>query len=225
MTKKNNENNFWKNVDKNNDCWLHSSISGKIRYNGRVFMTHRVAYEITYGPIDDHMFIIRSCGNEFCVRPNHLELQTNEQRFWSRVQKTNTCWNWTGQTFSNGYGQLRLGRKINLLAHRFSYELAYGDIPKNILVCHKCDNRYCVNPEHLFLGTHKDNTYDMMQKNRGVSPPGERNGLAVLTPDQVLTIRAEYAIGESTQKKLAKDFNVCSSTINSIILRKTWKHI
>ena len=87
------------------------------------------------------------------------------QRFWDKVQKTETCWNWIAGDRGNGYGAFRFRKKV-WDAHRVSWVLANGEIPDKLLVCHKCDNRRCVNPNHLFLGSFTDNLLDSFNKGR-----------------------------------------------------------
>ncbi len=107
---------------------------------------------------------------------NHSEnietnrLKTPQQRFYSQIEKNNEngCWEWTGFILNHpyyGYGSIRVEKKI-VRAHRFSYELHKGKIPNGLHVCHSCDNRRCVNPDHLWIGTHQDNMRDMMAKGR-----------------------------------------------------------
>src|SRR6476659_7325551 len=91
------------------------------------------------------------------------------KRFFDKVIKTDSCWNWTASTRGRGYGAFRLNGKV-IDAHRVSYVLHKGEIPDSLLVCHTCDNRLCVNPDHLFLGTYKDNHEDARLKGRTVVP-------------------------------------------------------
>ena len=102
---------------------------------------------------------------------SNLTSKTLEERFWSKVSKDSTgCWLWTGCVSGNclKYGTLRKNG-LPTKAHRVSWELHFGAIPAGLLVCHRCDVPVCVNPEHLFLGTTKDNIRDMIAKRRHIS--------------------------------------------------------
>src|SRR4030043_140451 len=107
-------------------------------------------------------------------------------RFWEKVNKTNSCWLWTASGTAQGYGRFRIGHKKQL-AHRISWEIHNGPIPIGMLVCHKCDNPPCVNPHHLFLGSISDNTKDMYLKKRR-SQSRANNGNAKLNKKQVQSI-------------------------------------
>jgi hypothetical protein len=161
-----------------------------------------------------------------------MEIKLTKQaiaRFWAKVniQGPDDCWNWKVYINAYGYGQFHLNG-TPYLAHRLSWELTYGPIPKGLCCCHRCDNRKCVNPSHLFLGTHKDNTQDMISKNRsshGINN-GINNGRATLTEEQVIEIRRLYALeNHLSQVKLGILFGVSDSQIDNIVQRKSWKHI
>jgi hypothetical protein len=155
-------------------------------------------------------------------------------RFWEHVQKSdkpNGCWEWQGAKTgkdTTGYGIFHGQYNHLTLAHRFSYELHKGPIPEGLFVCHTCDNRGCVNPDHLFLGTPAENAQDAAQKGRmsvlTKGHPGELNNTTKLTESDVLAIRARRANGESPSK-LASEYGVARSTIYAIVTRKTWCHI
>lgn len=144
------------------------------------------------------------------------------QRFWSKADKSGDCWNWTASRFADGYGQFKLNKK-NWRAHRLAYTLAHGEIPADMCVCHRCDNRKCVNPDHLFLGTVQDNVADMDSKNRrGATTKnnGSGCGMAKLTESDVALIRASYPKVNGVQ--LARRFNVSNSTIYRILRNQRW---
>lgn len=146
---------------------------------------------------------------------------TPQERFWQKVNKTENCWEWTAQIVF-GYGKFRLEPRPAppRHAHRVSYEWAYGPIPKGLLVCHHCDNPRCVRPDHLFLGTHKDNTEDMMSKGRG-----NFHGATKLTDIQVLEIRDKYASGAYRLEDLGQEYGVHFGHISLLVLRKRRKNI
>lgn len=150
-------------------------------------------------------------------------------RFSAKVDTSagpNACWPWIASRGTGGYGQIfQAGRPIG--AHRVAYELHAGRaVPPGLFVLHRCDNRPCCNPAHLFLGTQADNIADMDRKGRGRRPSvrGERAGLAKLTDEQVMELRALYAAG-ARQVDLAARFGVRQSTVSSIVRRATWSHI
>lgn len=136
------------------------------------------------------------------------------------VRGPDDCHEWTGCMNPKGYGQFNLGGKP-VRAHRVSYFLATGEEPE--CVCHRCDNRKCCNPAHLFGGTAADNSRDMVEKAR--SAQGERNGQAKLNEEHVLEIRRLYATGRFTQIKLAHVFGIDQSAVSWIVTHKRWAHV
>lgn len=155
-----------------------------------------------------------------------------EERFWKKVQKTDGCWLWTGSCHTSKlpYGVIGVKRTCKL-AHRVSYELAYGSIPDGMNVLHRCDNPKCVRPDHLFLGTQSENARDMTTKGRrrgGIDTSdqlGERNKHSKLTGEQVRAIRQRYAQGDVYLAQLASEYNICVPHVSDIVNRKKWGHI
>lgn len=155
----------------------------------------------------------------------HWEFGDAPWRFWDSVHKArNGCWNWMGAINTDGYGTFNFYGE-NKRAHRFSYELHRGPIPQGLFCCHHCDNRRCVNPAHLFLGTALDNIQDMHRKGRANPPRGARAAAAKLTEDDVREIRRRYAEGDVTYGQLATEYGVHYRTPQAIVLRRTWKHV
>lgn len=157
---------------------------------------------------------------------------TDEERFFSFIDKNgkqidyvcSRCWEWTGDKGQKGYGRFWVDTK-SIPAHRYSYWFHFGDMPKNLCVLHSCDNPGCVNPNHLFLGTHQDNMTDKARKGRSPNQCGESNPSAKLKNEDVLEIRRLHNTGKYLQKELAIIFNSPLSSINQIITGKRWKHL
>ena len=149
------------------------------------------------------------------------------ERFWGKVEidSFDKCWNWVGSKDSSNYGRLSAnGRSFG--AHRIAYEMAYGEIPEHdsyhgMCVLHRCDNRACCNPEHLFLGTNADNMADMVKKRRSHKPKGLKNPNTKLTEAQVIAIRSDTRL----LRVIAKEYKVGISQISHIRTGKKWKHI
>lgn len=133
------------------------------------------------------------------------------------------CWIWGGSYNAGGYGKLLIRRLKIYLAHRFSYYHFIGEYDRSLCVCHTCDNRYCVNPQHLFLGTHVDNAADMIRKNRASNRSGERNGRAKLNKNDALKIR--QLVGSKSMKELSKEYGLTYKSIWNVVHRDTWNHI
>ena len=99
------------------------------------------------------------------------------------------------------------------------------NIPSSVKICHQCDNPKCINPDHLFAGTQKDNIYDMERKNRSVHPKGSKNGNSKVTETQVIAIRNEYSTNKFSQRELGKKYGLGKSMIGEIIRGNFWRHI
>lgn len=169
---------------------------------------------------------IRTGGGLFCSRRCYgisITIPLEEQ-FLQRLGRTTEdgCIIWAGLTAGNGYGVIG-HRSRNVYAHRIAYERAHGPIPDGLWVLHRCDNPLCINPDHLFLGTQRDNIDDMVSKNRQCR--GESITSSKLTADLVREIRTKHASGRFSQRQLAREYHVGAMTINKIINRRTWAHI
>lgn len=166
-------------------------------------------------------------------------------RFWSYVLKTEDCWLWQGAILSNGYGAFSFNSTKQVRAHRMSYELTFGLLLPGMLCLHRCDRADCVRPDHLFIGTFRDNTQDMFNKGRnglkthperfapGVRkvthteniPRGEQKPQAKLTEEKVREIRQLHETEQWTRRRLAAFFGVSHGVINRILHGIGWKHV
>lgn len=146
-------------------------------------------------------------------------------RLWAKVNKTLTCWFWIGSKSKSGYGIIKSdGGKKSLSVHRVVWELFFGPIPDGLHVLHKCDVRLCVNLEHLFLGTPLDNMRDRDFKNRHIPSPGERNGQARFTAQDIIAIR-KLSAEKVSGVEIARRFGMCKQHVSDIINRKRWAHV
>ncbi len=144
-------------------------------------------------------------------------------KFWDKVSVAgiDACWEWARYKYPNGYGKFSNGTRhgYSTYAHRAAYELTKGEIPPGMFICHKCDNKACVNPSHLFVGTPADNSKDMCNKNRQIKQRGSRNNNARLTAEDVAVIRSD----RRPAKDVAREYGVCAGHIYNIRGNSKWK--
>lgn len=160
----------------------------------------------------------------------HENLHVEISRDWLLMRcvcQPDGCWGWKFRISRNGYGEItrrRNGKKLRLGAHRASYEAFIGPIPKGMMVCHSCDNRKCINPGHLFLGTAKDNMRDAASKGRlripSHRPRGVANGRAKLTAGQAKEILGHK--GQFSQREIARRFGVSRACVRKILSGASW---
>lgn len=179
--------------------------------------------------------VLRLCSDgriqDMSKKQKPFTVEQNISAFWARVRKLSKeeCWEWQG-SFDNktkfGYGRAVYKQK-NIRAHRLSWIIENGAIPDNLNVCHKCDNPKCVNPNHLFLGTDKDNVADCIIKGRFTKEIGEDRYNAKLNEEQVREIRRRHTIRSKVNSgvALAREFGICRTMVDAIVKRIRWKHV
>ena len=158
--------------------------------------------------------------------PKNRNRRPFEDRFWEKVDKRgpDECWEWTASTNSKGYGRLSSGRGVYLKAHRTAFVLSCGPIPEDLNVLHTCDNPPCCNPKHLFLGTFKDNTHDMIRKGRGSPPPHTYGELHHNAKFDAATAR-KIIEDERTLKAIAADHGISWMTVFRLKHGQTWAQL
>lgn len=229
---------YYNSIEKDiiSHCWNWKGFTDKFgqpiirsgaRKNFKVYSARRIAISLHEKINQNTKQVLTVCNNKICVNPDHL-ITGDKARFENKILKlTDGCWIWNAGTDKNGYGKFTYrdnGKKITVRANRYSFMLRYGFMPNSqSLVCHTCDNPRCVNPDHLFLGSSKENSEDMVIKGR--SCKGEKHYAAKLQPKDILLIRELYNNG-ITVKELLLKFNIkSSSTIYGIINNQTWTQV
>lgn len=228
-------------------CTFHPSQRGQVgramKYCGRACyesaprakrtISIKCVCETCGGPFEVWPSTLKYGNPRFCSEACYVSYHTTHHtplvtRFWQKVNKTKTCWLWTGFKMAWGYGGIAKDNSRpmkQLYAHRVSWEIHNGPIPAGLSVLHNCpggDNPACVNPAHLYLGTHKDNMADMVAKGRSLK--GEKCPNAKLTKAQVLKIVSAYRSGEKS-KVIAKRFKIHYQSVRDIVRGKVWGHV
>ncbi|MFA5898141.1 MAG: HNH endonuclease signature motif containing protein [Hyphomicrobium sp.] len=234
---------FWAKVDKTDTCWVWTGATN-MGYGQFTTESHpkrvRVpaqaySFEIAGGVLEPGQRVMQTCGNKLCVHPAHLSAGTQAdydrwspentaKRFWARVsQQVEGCWEWQGRRMAKSpYGQTTYKSKpIN--AHRLAWILTHGAIPEGLVICHRCDNPPCCRPDHLFTGTHAENTADMIAKQRNHTPPsGITHPAARFSADQVRALRARYDAGGVSTHELADEYGASSMAVWRVVTRKSY---
>lgn len=152
------------------------------------------------------------------------------ERFWDKVTKTCSCWEWNASSRVNGsYGCMKINGKL-IDTHRISWQICFGEIPKGKYICHSCDNRKCVNPKHLFLGTPRDNVLDAIKKGRlkqhFIKPflPGHISPRRRFNKEQIEAIRKLYANSNKTMEQIGKEYGTYKQAISDIVKRRYYRN-
>lgn len=236
----------------NSGCWLWDGATtsqgyGRANVGRKIYNIPRVAYGLFKGSVPEGMSVLHKCNTPACTNPDHLFLGTlgwrqikatklraarwpktagmsiAERIFHYAIPEPNSgCWLWIGGLQGKGYGSMCAHGAVS--AHRASYIEFKGPIPAGRVVCHKCDTPACVNPDHLWLGTIKDNNRDCIAKGRfrkESTRPGRKNGSAKLTAAAAESIRARHVRGTSP-KALLKEFGISQVQFYRILRNESW---
>lgn len=198
-------------LDKN----LEFSFSKECHHCGRLYYRDK---RCTWSHWRSSKFCSRACASRYGGKIRTLSVGSLKEEFWKRVDKGDECWIWNGAKDKDGYGRLtHLGKSYR--ANRVSLMLAGREVPEGFYACHTCDNPACVNPEHLYGGTPKQNSKDA--SDRGRACRGEKVHFAKLTENDVVNIRKD----SRPLSEIAEQYGVSKSSIRLIMKRKTWRHI
>lgn len=156
-------------------------------------------------------------------------MDRREELFWKKVNKNapNGCWEYNNERCGKMHAPVTF-KGVHTHAHRISWELHHGKIPKGKFILHNCDNGICVNPAHLRIGTQKENMHDMFSRGRGYKFPvrkGEQHGMAKISEEDVREIRKSYASGDVSQWDLARKYKIGQTQIGRIIKKEVWKDV
>lgn len=216
-------------------CWI---FPGHVNSKGFVYATfqkkympaHRVAYMLACGEVPEKTYVSHYCSSHNCINPGHLYLRPIDMSLEERLKRhtnnfgvSGVCWEWVGHKNKQGYGSLTVYNETYRATH-ISYINFKGPIPEGMIICHSCDNPSCVNPEHLWAGTYKDNSQDRDVKKRNQDTRGEKNPLSRLKEEDILEIRRMSKNGW-LGTEIAHFYQMHPNHIRDIILKKSWKHI
>lgn len=178
---------------------------------------------ISQGLCDMHYTRLRRHGDPAVIRnaDRKLDSAARLERYGWTVTDAG-CWEFNGPT-RHGYGQISIRGNRSAVASRVAYDAWVGEIGEGMFVCHSCDNPVCINPRHLFLGTHDENMDDCRAKMR--HQHGERTWMAKVTEDQSVEIRNLYATGRYTQAEVGRMFGLGQTSVSAIVRRVNWKHV
>ena len=261
---------FWDLVDITESCWRWRGRTNIFGYGvffngGKQVIAHRAVLNVIKGETPRNVKFRHSCGNVSCLNPDHLIRITKKIKerkgidhvalFWQKVEKGEGCWEWQGclsRGTGGGYGSVTINRRT-IPAHRASWAMANGSIPENLWVLHRCGNKKCVRPDHLYLGTIFENARDAIVLGELRSPHGDRHGThtqphrvargerhsskthpekvcrgekhggSKLTWVAVRDIRKRVANKETTRKLLAFQYGITRTVIDRIVNNVLWK--
>jgi len=214
-------------------CWrwqnkLEKNGAGTVMLAGNRLPAHKASYLLAGNTLPQHHRVYAICGNRDCVAPDHLAVRPIHCHHIGSpdyikanvvVSETTGCWEWSGRRNDKGYGVVAVVHDTEMM-HRASYKVFVGPIPDGLFVLHRCDNPPCCNPEHLFLGTKRDNMLDAIAKGRLFMHDGAHHN-ARLSVKDVAFIRGS----DLSDRQLAMQFGVTRTAIKSIREKRSWRHV